>query len=117
MDLSPQGIPAAQGPQGPKGDPGPPGVPGSAGPQGLQGPAGDRGVHGPRGPAGPAFMIVNWPTAVSETIVDGVWLVGTDISPGRYRTTSQGCYWARLSGLTGGLAISSLMTTRPVLVT
>ncbi len=37
---------------------------------------------------------------------DGVWLVGSEIVPGVYRTvvpaSSYNCYWARLSGLSGG---------------
>lgn len=33
---------------------------------------------------------------------DGVFLVGTDIQPGRYRNEGGGsCYWARLSGVSG----------------
>lgn len=36
---------------------------------------------------------------------DGIFLVGSEVEPGSYRTTvpnaSIGCYWARLSGLSG----------------
>lgn len=39
---------------------------------------------------------------------DGVWLVGTEVTAGTYRTTvpedSFGCYWARLSGTSGEFA-------------
>lgn len=35
-------------------------------------------------------------------IEPGMWLVGTDIEPGTYRTTAaEGCYWERLSGFSG----------------
>ncbi|GIH05290.1 hypothetical protein Rhe02_33570 [Rhizocola hellebori] len=47
------------------------------------------------------------PTAPAATIAGGTWIVGEDIQPGTYRATvpdeSIGCYWARLSGLTGEL--------------
>lgn len=41
--------------------------------------------------------------AAGDTIPgDGVHLVGSDVKPGRYRSTgNDGCYWARLKG-TGG---------------
>ncbi len=45
-------------------------------------------------PAGPASTIRK----------DGVYLVGVDIVAGTYRTDGgNGCYWERLSALTGGL--------------
>lgn len=38
---------------------------------------------------------------------DGIWLIGTEVIPGTYRTVvpadSFGCYFARLSGLSGSL--------------
>lgn len=35
---------------------------------------------------------------------DGMYIVGDDIQPGTYKSEGQdGCYWARLSGLGGGL--------------
>jgi hypothetical protein len=35
---------------------------------------------------------------------DGVWLVGSEIQPGTYRSPGgSGCYWARLSGFSGDL--------------
>lgn len=34
---------------------------------------------------------------------DGIFLVGTDIQPGQYRTQEGSCYWARLSGTSGEL--------------
>lgn len=47
------------------------------------------------------------PTASSTTITEGTWLVGKDVQPGTYETTTVGtdalssCYWARLSGTSG----------------
>jgi hypothetical protein len=42
------------------------------------------------------------PVAGATTFGDGMWLVGTDIAPGTYRTTtSEGCYYERLSDLSG----------------
>jgi hypothetical protein len=36
--------------------------------------------------------------------LDGTFIVGTDIAPGRWRTeNTDGCYWARLSGFSGDL--------------
>lgn len=37
------------------------------------------------------------------TIPPGTLIVGTDIQPGTYRATGEGCYWARLSGFGGGV--------------
>jgi hypothetical protein len=34
---------------------------------------------------------------------DGIWLVGEDIAAGTYRAEGDGCYWARLSGVSGEL--------------
>lgn len=42
----------------------------------------------------------------SMTVIDepGTYIVGTDISPGTWRSSGgAGCYWARLSGFTGGI--------------
>ena len=39
----------------------------------------------------------------ASTFGNGVHIVGTDIEPGLYRTEGgSNCYWARLSGLSGG---------------
>jgi hypothetical protein len=47
------------------------------------------------------------PKGPATTISDGDWRVGTQIASGTYETTvpggGVGCYWARLSGFTGGL--------------
>lgn len=43
---------------------------------------------------------------IDNTIAgDGIWIVGEDIDPGTYRAkgSSDSCYWARLSGLSGEL--------------
>ena len=40
----------------------------------------------------------------TTTFEDGTYIVGTDIEPGTYRSSgSSGCYYARLSGFSGGL--------------
>lgn len=51
-----------------------------------------------------------WTTDLSQitqsktSFDDGIFFVGTDITPGTYRNTGQtGCYWARLSNFSGGL--------------
>jgi hypothetical protein len=60
--------------------------------------------------AAPAPTVtVTAPPAAAKTVgpavaiaEDGTWLVGTDIKPGTYRSSSDGdCYWARLKN-TGG---------------
>ena len=39
----------------------------------------------------------------ANSMGDGIWAVGIDISPGTYETTSTGaCYWARESSFSGG---------------
>ncbi len=45
------------------------------------------------------------PATPSTRFGSGTWLVGSDIEPGRYFTNPRdGCYWERLSGLSGTLA-------------
>ena len=64
-------------------------------------------------------MVVDWPTHPNDTIVAGTWLVGDDVSPGRYRTVPTGlCYWSRLSGLAGGIGdiIANEATSAPTYV-
>jgi len=42
------------------------------------------------------------PGPVAAIPEDGTWLVGTDIKPGTYRSSSDGdCYWARLKNTSG----------------
>lgn len=46
------------------------------------------------------------PAATATTFGEGVWVVGQQIEPGRYRSTGPGpddfgCYWERKSGLSG----------------
>jgi hypothetical protein len=76
----------------------------------------------PPAAATPATPAATGPRA---TFGDGTWLVGTDITPGQYRTTvpatSDGCYWVRLKGTSG--AVSDIIgngsgqTGTPVVVT
>jgi hypothetical protein len=43
-------------------------------------------------------------TTSKTTFDDGMYIIGTDIKPGTYKSSgSQGCYYARLSGFTGTL--------------
>jgi hypothetical protein len=61
------------------------------------------------------------PTVSPGTFGDGTFRVGVDIPPGTYRATnpSQGCYWERLSGFSGGLGdiIANNYTDAPEVVT
>src|SRR5689334_6119062 len=43
------------------------------------------------------------PSPSFRTFGDGVWIVGSDIKAGTYRTRypNVGCYWERLSGFSG----------------
>ena len=59
-------------------------------------------------------------TESQTTFTDGMYIVGTDIEPGTYKSTGQtGCYYARLSGFSGGLGeiISNENTDEPAVVT
>lgn len=48
------------------------------------------------------------PTPKPAISANGIWLVGTDIKPGTYRATGHGgCYWARLSNLSGSGIIAN----------
>jgi hypothetical protein len=51
---------------------------------------------------------------------DGMYFVGTDITPGTYKSGGQtGCYYARLAGFSGGISdiISNNNTDAPAIVT
>jgi hypothetical protein len=52
---------------------------------------------------------------------DGMYLVGTDIEPGEYKTTGPGtggmCYWARLGDSGGANIIANNLTEGPTRVT
>ncbi|ADP83225.1 hypothetical protein [Pseudofrankia inefficax] len=58
-------------------------------------------------PADPTTGPTTVPPAAETTIGPGTWLVGKDIQPGTFETTTTGtgigssCYWARLSGTSG----------------
>jgi len=59
-------------------------------------------------------------TASRVTFGDGIFIVGTDIEPGTYRSTGQsGCYYVRLSGFDGSLdqILASENTDSPAVVT
>ncbi len=54
------------------------------------------------------------------TFSDGMYIVGTDIKPGTYKSSGQsGCYYARLSGFSGDLGdiIANDNTDNPAIVT
>jgi hypothetical protein len=90
--LSANGAP---GPQGAQGIQGPQGAPG---PQGIQGPAGATGKAGTTVAPAPKVTTAPKPAPAAE-FGEGIYKVGTDISPGTYKGTVQGGagYWARLS--------------------
>ena len=56
-------------------------------------------------------MTVAWAVPANDKFSDSIWRVGNDIQPGIYRTIPPegrvaglpGCYWVRLSGLSGDL--------------
>jgi hypothetical protein len=52
---------------------------------------------------GPVKTVTAPPPAPAAAIADdGIWLVGTDVKPGTYRSSSGGdCYWARLKNTSG----------------
>ena len=71
-------------------------------------------------PAAPAPAGAAPQPAAVGSFTNGTKIVGTDIQPGTYRTRvpSEGCYWARLSGLSGGLSeiIANDNTDGPAIV-
>lgn len=75
-------------------------------------------------PADPQPQVAAVPTAAAPTrsapsFGEGTKIVGTDISPGTYRTRSTvgSCYWARLSGFGGNDIIANSNTNGPTVVT
>lgn len=53
---------------------------------------------------GPWASDLSQVSASRTSVGDGIWIVGTDMAPGTYRTTVPGgnCYWARLRGFDSG---------------
>src|SRR5918993_1311881 len=51
------------------------------------------------------FRVTTPRRGLLTSITPGMWIVGAQITPGTYRaaTSSQGCYWKRLSNFTGGI--------------
>ncbi len=74
-----------------------------------QAPASKVTVTAPAPPAktvqvpGPVKTVTAPPPEPAAAIPDdGTWLVGTDVKPGTYRSSSDGdCYWARLKNTSG----------------
>lgn len=59
-------------------------------------------------------------TASPTSFSDGIYIVGTDIQPGTYKSTGgSGCYYARLNGFTGTLddILANENTDGPAIVT
>lgn len=82
---------------------------------------------GPAAPSAPsaAAPAAAAPAAAAGTIGDGVWIVGTDIQPGAYRSPGAPaggyCMWSRHSSTAGGpfdaITASDGSKTGPMLVT
>ena len=76
-------------------------------------------VTAPTAPTTPAAP----PEPTATTIVDGVWLVGSQVAAGTYSNaggvTGESCYWARLSGFGGQLTeiIANGASMSPQIVT
>lgn len=61
----------------------------------------------PPAPPGPARQITS----------EGIYVVGQDITPGRWRTAGgQSCYWARLGDLTGDQILDNSNSVGPQVV-
>jgi hypothetical protein len=58
---------------------------------------------------------------LNEPFGEGTYIVGTDISPGTWRSDGAGslCYWSRMSGFTGSLGeiIANSNASGPVVIT
>jgi len=66
-------------------------------------------------PTGPATAATAGPAAFG----DGVFRVGADVAAGTYRADADGCYWARLKGLSGEIAdvLANGLAAGPAVVT
>lgn len=90
---------------------------GSAGTASNEGPAPTMAVTTPAFTASPAptmtmtaiVTVTEAPGGAPAAIsADGVYLVGTEIEPGTYQSDGgEGCYWARLYDVTGGVDSSA----------
>ena len=83
-------------------------IKGGSGADDLAGKRGDDVIDGGRGldtcRGGPGDDDLTSCNESAGTFTAGTYRVGTDIAPGRYESAgSDGCYWERLSGLSGGL--------------
>jgi hypothetical protein len=106
------------------GAPGPRGAQGVQGPQGIQGSQGVQGAAGATGKAStvaPAPKVTTAPKpAPAAEFGEGVYKVGTDISPGAYKGTVEdgNGYWARLSSSdTSDILANDLKTTGTMYLT
>jgi hypothetical protein len=72
-------------------------------------------------PAPAAVTITQGPPPPAAQFADGLYLVGTDITPGEYKSDGPGagghCYWARLRDSAGSDIIANNLTEGPTRVT
>lgn len=72
-------------------------------------------------PAPPPVTVTQGPPPPAAQFGDGLYLVGTDITPGEYRSDGPGaggqCYWARLSDSAGDHIIANNLTAGPTRLT
>ncbi|TDV54201.1 hypothetical protein [Actinophytocola oryzae] len=68
-------------------------------------------------PAPPPVTVTEGPPPPAAQFGEGLYLVGTDITPGEYRTDGPApgghCYWARLSDSAGTNIIANNLTEGP----
>jgi hypothetical protein len=72
-------------------------------------------------PAPPPVTVTQGPPPPAVQFGAGLYLVGTDITPGEYKTDGPApggmCYWARLTDSGGGDIIANNLTEGPTRVT
>jgi hypothetical protein len=72
-------------------------------------------------PAPAPVTVTQGPPPPAAQFGDGLYLVGTDITPGEYKTDGPGpgghCYWARLSDSAGTNIIANNLTEGPTRLT
>ncbi|HEX6354777.1 hypothetical protein [Actinophytocola sp.] len=72
-------------------------------------------------PAPPPVTVTQGPPPPAAQFGDGPYLVGTDITPGEYKSDGPGpggmCYWARLSDSAGNDIIANNLTEGPTRLT
>ncbi|HEX7442938.1 MAG TPA: hypothetical protein VF320_03565 [Acidimicrobiales bacterium] len=71
---------------------------------------------------GPTATVTAPPAPASGDLTEGLYVVGVDIAPSTYHTAgsdTNGCYWERLSGLSGSMSdtIANDLINGPTTVT